>query len=183
MNNNISKPPIPKCEPVKSYAPNSIERTELQAEYKKAMNKVVEIPMWINGKHIKSKKKKAIDPPHNHKHIVAHYYEGNSTHVNNAKKAAIKAKSKWETMCWQERASIFLKAVFKITLAVFLPTPGSDSKDARQLGTSPSWLSSNNLQVFRIFFALVLNKPIVCMCFLSFSSPSFNMLWGVLATS
>ena len=58
MNNNISKPPIPKCEPVKSYAPNSIERTELQAEYKKAMNKVVEIPMWINGKHIKSKKKK-----------------------------------------------------------------------------------------------------------------------------
>ena len=74
------------------------------------MNKVVEIPMWINGKHIKSKKKKAIHPPHNHKHIVAHYYEGNSTHVNNAIKAAIKAKSKWETMCWQDRASIFLKA-------------------------------------------------------------------------
>ena len=110
MNNNISKPPIPKCEPVKSYAPNSIERTELQAQYKKAMNKVIEIPMWINGKHIKSKKKKAIHPPHNHKHIVAHYYEGNSTHVNNAIKAAIKAKSKWETMCWQDRASIFLKA-------------------------------------------------------------------------
>ncbi len=110
MNNNISKPPIPNCEPVKSYAPNSIERAQLQEEYKKSMNKVIEIPMWINGKHVKSKKKKPISPPHNHKHIVGHYYEGNTTHVNNAIKAAIKAKREWEAMCWQDRASIFLKA-------------------------------------------------------------------------
>jgi 1-pyrroline-5-carboxylate dehydrogenase len=110
MNNNISKPPIPTCEPVKSYAPGSIERKEIIKEYKKAMNRVIDIPMFINGKNIKSKKNKKITPPHNHKHIVGRYYEGNQEHVKSAIKSALKAKKTWEETSWENRASIFLKA-------------------------------------------------------------------------
>ncbi len=88
MKNNISQPPIPNCEPVKSYAPGSKERLEIIQEYQKGMNKITEIPMLINGKNVKSKKPRNISPPHNHKHIVGKYYEGNSEHINNAIKAA-----------------------------------------------------------------------------------------------
>ena len=60
MNNIISTTPIPKCEPVKSYGPETTERKEALMEYDKLMNKVTDIPMWIDGKNIKSKRIKKI---------------------------------------------------------------------------------------------------------------------------
>ena len=110
MKNNISQPPIPNCEPVKAYAPGSKERLDIMQEYQKGMSKITEIPMLINGKNVKSKKTRNISPPHNHKHIVGKYYEGNSEHINNAIKAALNAQSDWEETCWEERSAIFLKA-------------------------------------------------------------------------
>jgi len=110
MANNISKPPIPSCEPVKSYDPGTIERTKVKLEYQKALNRIINIPMWIDGKNIKSKTIKTISPPHNHKHVVGKYYEGNTKHVKNAIQAALKAKTKWEDTRWEDRAAIFLKA-------------------------------------------------------------------------
>ena len=110
MKNNISTPPIPSCEPVKSYAPGTIERETVIKEYRKTINQIVDIPMWINGKNIKSKKIKKISPPHDHQRIVGQYYEGNAEHVHIAIKSALKAKSKWEDTSWEDRASIFLKA-------------------------------------------------------------------------
>ena len=110
MNNIISTTPIPKCEPVKSYGPETTERKEALMEYDKLMNKVTDIPMWIDGKNIKSKRIKKISPPHNHKQIVGKYYEGDKKHINAAIEAALKRKKKWEEMAWEDRASIFLKA-------------------------------------------------------------------------
>ena len=110
MKNNISTPPIPNCEPVKSYAPGTIEREVVIKEYRKTINQIVDIPMWINGKNIKSKKINKISPPHDHQRIVGQYYEGNTEHVNTAITSALKAKSSWEDTSWEDRASIFLKA-------------------------------------------------------------------------
>ena len=50
--NNISKVPNPSCEPVKSYAPGTNERKVVQEEYKKLMNTIIDIPMFIDGKNI-----------------------------------------------------------------------------------------------------------------------------------
>ena len=72
--NSISKTPIPVCEPVKSYLPNSIETNLVKTEYSKLMNRVIDIPMYINGKNVKSKKTRNIYPPHNHKHLIGKYY-------------------------------------------------------------------------------------------------------------
>ncbi len=110
MNNSIPIIPTPKCEPVKSYKSGSNERKEATLEYKKLMNKVVDIPMFINGKNVKSNKTRIICPPHKHKHIVGKYHEGNTAHVLKAINSALKAKSSWESMDFYSRASIFLKA-------------------------------------------------------------------------
>ncbi len=110
MKNNISRPPIPTCEPVKSYGPGTTEREEAQIEYQNTISKTINIPMWINGKNITTKKIQKISPPHDHKNIVGQYYEGNETHVHSAIEAALKAKKKWEETSWEDRSSIFLKA-------------------------------------------------------------------------
>ena len=110
MNNCIPIIPAQNCEPVKSYKPGSPERKEAISEYSKLMNKVVDIPMFINGKNVKSNKTKYIYPPHNHKHIVGKYYEGNKNHIMNAIDSALKAKKEWASMDFAARASVFLKA-------------------------------------------------------------------------
>ena len=107
MNNSIPTIPTPKCEPVKSYKSGSKERKEVTLEYKKLMNKVVDIPMFINGKNVKSNKTRNIYPPHKHKQIVGKYHEGNTTHVHKAITSSLKAKSNWESMDFFARASIF----------------------------------------------------------------------------
>ena len=108
--NSISKTPIPVCEPVKSYLPNSIETNLVKTEYSKLMNRVIDIPMYINGKNVKSKKTRNIYPPHNHKHLIGKYYLAENKHINDAINSALKAKVSWEKFSWESRASIFLKA-------------------------------------------------------------------------
>ena len=110
MNNSIPIIPIPKCEKVKSYRPGSKERKEIKNEYKKLLNKITTIPMFIDGKNITTKNIVEIYPPHDHKKLVGKYHKGNELHVKNAINSAIKAKKKWENMDFYERSSIFLKA-------------------------------------------------------------------------
>ena len=43
MTNNISKPPVQNSEPVKSYAPGTIERKTIQLEYAKTIKKIINI--------------------------------------------------------------------------------------------------------------------------------------------
>ena len=110
MKNNISTVPIPKCEEVKSYSPQSKERKEVFDQYKKYYNRIIDIPMYIDGKNVKTKTHKNISPPHDHKHIVGKYHVGDEKHVKAAINAALKAKNQWEQTPWEARASIFLKA-------------------------------------------------------------------------
>ena len=103
---------VPKAvnEPVKDYAPGSPERAELQATYKKMFNEQIDIPMYINGEEVRTDKKVALTPPHDHQHVVAHHYRGDESHVQEAIDTALAAKADWARMSWEHRASIFLKA-------------------------------------------------------------------------
>ena len=49
-------------------------------------------------------------PPHEVKHVLGTFSKGKASHVEDAIKAALKAKPAWEAMAWQDRAAIFLKA-------------------------------------------------------------------------
>jgi 1-pyrroline-5-carboxylate dehydrogenase len=110
MANAVFNLPQIQNEPVMSYVKGSTERTKLVESIKQLKSKVIDIPMYIGGKRIQSEQKIEIRPPHELKHLLARYNKGNTTHVRQGIQAALKAKPAWESMDWQDRAAIFLKA-------------------------------------------------------------------------
>ena len=102
-------PPI-KNEPVRSYAPGSPEREALKQKLETLNRGGLDLPMVIDGKEVRTGNLKEIRPPHNHRHLLGYYHQGDQTHVQMAIDAALKAKLAWEAMHWESRAAIFLKA-------------------------------------------------------------------------
>ncbi|MGB4775667.1 MAG: L-glutamate gamma-semialdehyde dehydrogenase [Daejeonella sp.] len=102
--------PTPVNEPILNYAPGSKERALLKEALAQARSQQVDVPMYIAGKEVRTDKKVAMRPPHDHQHILGYYSQGNKTHVEDAIKAALTAKSNWENLAWEQRAAIFLKA-------------------------------------------------------------------------
>ena len=72
-------------------------------------------------------------------------------------------------------------AVFRTTFAVLRPTPGSASKASRVLGTSPPCCVTNAWHVAMMFFALLLNRPMVLMKGVRPATPNASMAAGVWA--
>ena len=128
--------PVPRNEPVLSYAPGTPEREALQQALREARAGMIDVPMYIGGKEVKGGNKVAIRPPHDHQHTLGYFYEGDAKHVAQAIDAALQAKSGWSAMNWEHRASIFLKAAdllagpwrYKINAATML----GQSKNAYQ---------------------------------------------------
>ncbi|MGA6120358.1 L-glutamate gamma-semialdehyde dehydrogenase [Sphingobacterium anhuiense] len=102
--------PTPTNEPVYSYAVGTKERKLLKAAIDEARAKQVDIPMYIGGKEVRTDNKVAINPPHDHQHVLGQYSQGTKSHVTDAINAALAAKSDWENLTWEDRAAIFLKA-------------------------------------------------------------------------
>ncbi|WP_373493466.1 L-glutamate gamma-semialdehyde dehydrogenase [Aquiflexum sp.] len=102
--------PEPVNEPVKSYAPGSPERSELQAMLKEFRAQQADVPMYIGSEEVRTGNKKPMNPPHDHQHLLGHFHEGDGSHVDQAINAAMGAKHAWELMQWEQRAAIFLKA-------------------------------------------------------------------------
>jgi 1-pyrroline-5-carboxylate dehydrogenase len=102
--------PTAKNEPIKAYAPGSAERTELKAMIDELRSKELELPMIIGGKEVTTNRRIRISPPHDFNHTLGYYYQGDTSHVQMAIDAAMMAREQWNSMAWQHRASIFLKA-------------------------------------------------------------------------
>ena len=103
---------VPKAvnEPVKAYAPNSLERKELLAMYKKMYNDKVDIPFYIGDQELRTGKTVTIHPPHDHKHSVGCYHTAEKKHIELAIEKALEARKAWASTSWEHRAAIFLKA-------------------------------------------------------------------------
>ncbi|WP_417855446.1 L-glutamate gamma-semialdehyde dehydrogenase [Xanthomarina gelatinilytica] len=102
--------PIAVNEPVKSYAPGSPEREAVLKAYKEMYNSQVDVPMYINGKDVKTGNTRTMSPPHDHKHIVGAFHLAEKSHVEEAIATALEARKSWSQMPWEQRAGIFLKA-------------------------------------------------------------------------
>jgi len=102
--------PVPKNEPVLTYAPGTNERTLLKKALEDARAQVLDIPMYIGADEVRTGNKKVLSPPHDHQHVLAHFHEGDASHVEQAINAALAAKAAWTDLSWEHRASIFLKA-------------------------------------------------------------------------
>lgn len=110
MSTGFFQVPAPLNEPIYSYAPGTPEREKLSAKIAELRGKQIEVPMHIGGKTIKGAKKLAMNPPHDHQHVLGYYYEGGKQEIQAAIEAALAAKAAWSNLSWEKRAAIFLKA-------------------------------------------------------------------------
>ena len=110
MGKGFFKVPVAVNEPVLSYAPGSKERENVLKAYKSMYNSTIEVPMYIDGKNIKTGQTQTMSPPHDHKHIVGTYHTANQADVELAISSALEARESWSQLPWEQRAGIFLKA-------------------------------------------------------------------------
>ena len=110
MSNSFLKSPTPINEPVKSYGPNTPERSAITAAYDNLFSREIHIPMKIGGEEINSSKTNNMHPPHDHKHSLGTYSLATESHVEQAIAAALEARKTWATMPFAARAAVFLKA-------------------------------------------------------------------------
>lgn len=110
MPKGVYQLPEVKNEPVRSYAPGTPEKIILKQKLVELNKGGLDLPMIIGGKEVRTGKLKDIRPPHNHRHLLGHYHQGDKKHVQIAIDEALKAKPAWEAMQWESRAAIFLKA-------------------------------------------------------------------------
>jgi 1-pyrroline-5-carboxylate dehydrogenase len=103
---------VPKAvnEPVKSYTPNSPEKAAVLAAYSKMWNETIDVPNYIGNEEIRTGNTKNMTAPHDHQHVVGKYHLAEKVHVEKAINEALKARTKWANMAWEQRAAIFLKA-------------------------------------------------------------------------
>jgi len=110
MGKGFFKVPVAKNEAVLSYAPGSTERKNVLSAYKTMYQSKIEVPLYINGKYIKTGATQTMSPPHDHQHIVGTYHTANQTHVEQAIATALEARKTWANLPWEHRAGIFLRA-------------------------------------------------------------------------
>ncbi|OZI07851.1 1-pyrroline-5-carboxylate dehydrogenase [Siphonobacter sp. BAB-5385] len=110
MSNGIYNVPIPKNEPIYGYAPGTAEREKLKATLAELRSKEIEVPLYIGNQQIRTDKKVAITPPHDHQHVLGYFYEGGPEHVTEAIEVALQARHAWAVLPWEQRLAIFLKA-------------------------------------------------------------------------
>lgn len=101
---------MPVNEPILNYAPGSAEKLRLKEVIAELKSSVMDIPMVIDGKDVRTGKLVEINPPHELKHTLGSFHTGDKEHVQDAIDAALKAAPAWAAMSWENRAGIFLKA-------------------------------------------------------------------------
>jgi 1-pyrroline-5-carboxylate dehydrogenase len=110
MNNAIYNFREPGNEPVLSYKPGSEERILLEEELVVQKNTIIDIPLIIGGKEIRTGNTGNVVMPSDRKHILATYSKAGAKEVTLAIEAALHAKDEWMNLSWMERAAIMAKA-------------------------------------------------------------------------
>ncbi len=116
MNNSVFRFEIPRNEPTLSYAPGSPERESLRAELARQAGEVIEIPLHIGGKEVRTGRLGEVRMPCDHGHILATFHQAGEREVGMAIEAALAAHREWMSLSWVERASILLKAADLLSL-------------------------------------------------------------------
>ncbi|MGH8495308.1 MAG: L-glutamate gamma-semialdehyde dehydrogenase [Gammaproteobacteria bacterium] len=107
----ITRTPLPRNEPVRDYAPGSAERVSLEGTLAgMAKADPVNIPARIGGDLVETGNVSDCHAPHDHAHVLARVHKCGAAEVKRAIAAAGRAHPDWSAMAWQDRAAVFLKA-------------------------------------------------------------------------
>lgn len=110
MNNSMLKVMEFENEKVLEYLPGSKERAELKKALLDLKEEVLEIPLIIGDKEIRTGNTGQCIIPHNNKKVIGTYHMAGEVEVKMAIKSALNAKKDWERLPWEHRAAIFLRA-------------------------------------------------------------------------
>ncbi len=109
MPNSKLEVPIPKNEPILPYSAGSKEKKLIKEKLGELKSEVIEIPLIIGGKEIKTGNMGDCVIPHDHNHILGRYHKAGENELKMAVDSALKARKKWANMPWEERIAIFQK--------------------------------------------------------------------------
>src|SRR6266699_4569245 len=102
--------PTPQNEPVFSYAVGSPERDELKRVLKELSARVLEIPVVVGGREVRTGKTVDTVMPHCHRHVLAKVHQAGPKEIDAAIAAAREAWRDWSGWTLERRAAVFLKA-------------------------------------------------------------------------
>ncbi|MGB2953184.1 MAG: L-glutamate gamma-semialdehyde dehydrogenase [Gaiellaceae bacterium] len=106
----IFRPPKPRNEPVKDYAPGSPEREELKRRLDEMRSERLDIPCLIGGEEVRTGNTFQAVMPHDKDHVLADVHTAGPAEVERAIKATADAWEDWHRTPWEERAAVFLRA-------------------------------------------------------------------------
>jgi 1-pyrroline-5-carboxylate dehydrogenase len=102
--------PIPRNEPVLSYAPGSPERSALQQALTAVGSRQADIPAVIGGREVRTGATQDVVSPHCHRRVLAKVHQADRPAIEAAVKAAVDAQRDWGNWRFEDRAAVFLRA-------------------------------------------------------------------------
>ena len=107
----VTNVPFPGNEPIKGYAPGSLERAALEEKIKELAGERAELTMTIGGRQLPGGGESIeVVQPHNHRHVLGQLHNATDSDVAAAIDAARQAAPGWRELSFDDRAAIFLKA-------------------------------------------------------------------------
>jgi 1-pyrroline-5-carboxylate dehydrogenase len=102
--------PLPRNEPVLSYAPGTPERDAIKAALGTVGAERPDIPVVVAGKATRSGDTHDVVSPHCHQRVLARVHQADTATIEAAVKAAVEAQRDWGHWRFEDRAAVFLKA-------------------------------------------------------------------------
>jgi 1-pyrroline-5-carboxylate dehydrogenase len=106
----LFRPPAPRNEPVKDYAPGSPEREELKRRLEQMERERLDIPSVIGGEEVRTGDTFEAVMPHRKSHVLADVHKSGPDEVDRAIRASADAWPDWSRTSWEDRAAVFLRA-------------------------------------------------------------------------
>src|ERR687898_871822 len=102
--------PLPRNEPVLSYAPGSPERTALKAALGSVGSRQADIPAVVSGREVRTGVTHDVVSPHCYQRVLAKTHQADRETIEAAVNAAIEAQRDWGHWRFEDRAAVFLRA-------------------------------------------------------------------------
>jgi 1-pyrroline-5-carboxylate dehydrogenase len=102
--------PIPRNEPVLSYAPGSPERAALKSALTAVGSRPIEIPAVVAGREVRTGVTQDVVSPHCYRRVLAKTHQADRATIDAAVKAAVEAQRDWGHWRFEDRAAVFLRA-------------------------------------------------------------------------
>ncbi|MDQ3932523.1 MAG: aldehyde dehydrogenase family protein, partial [Actinomycetota bacterium] len=102
--------PMPRNEPVRTYAPGTLHRSRLKRRLAELAKETIEAPCVIADRAVHTGATFELRAPHDRNLHLATVHAAGPDHVRAAIDAALYAKADWAALPWEERAAPLLKA-------------------------------------------------------------------------